>query len=275
MANDLEVLIAGRTHTGLVRSQNEDSIAINAARGIAILADGMGGYNAGEVASGMATEIISGQLEKVLDDLRQLSTELRPQKSKRLPQLIFEAIKDANKAILDAARKESQYQGMGTTVVVAVFQPDCVAIAHVGDSRAYRLRRQELLQITRDHSLLQEQIDAGIIDPALARYSQVKNLVTRAVGVSLEMDVEIHEHELQSGDLYMLCSDGLSDMLSDEELFEILTREQGNLEVMCEALVQKANENGGLDNISVILATVKSTGRQRKGLLHRIWNWGA
>lgn len=275
MANDLELQFAGKTDTGLVRSQNEDAIVIRPERGFAVLADGMGGYNAGEVASSMATSIICERLEKGLDIQRQAEVQgdTQPLPARQLHQLLDEAIQEANKSILAAARAESQYEGMGTTVIAAVFHLGGLTIAHVGDSRAYRWRRGELARITRDHSLLQEQIDAGLLDPALARFSSSKNLVTRAVGVGPAMEVEMHDHAVQPGDLYLLCSDGLSDMLQDAEIASILAREQDSLDSACETLVQTANANGGLDNISVILARPANGAGQPQGLLNRILNW--
>jgi PPM family protein phosphatase len=271
MANNVDLKFAGITDSGLVRSQNEDAIAISPDHGCAVLADGMGGYNAGEIASGMATAVIKDLLEQGIGTTAG-TDEATQASGRRINDLLIEAIQRANTIIFEAARAEPEYHGMGTTLVAAVFQGDKVTVAHVGDSRAYRLRQNDLARITRDHSLLQEQIDAGLIDPALARYSHTKNLVTRAVGVAMYIDVEIHDHYLQSGDVYLFCSDGLSDMLSDDEISEILVR-QGELEPACRALVQKANDNGGFDNISVILVRVLAVSAQPPSLLGRILNW--
>lgn len=272
MANNVGPEFAGQTDTGLVRVQNEDAIAIGTARAYAILADGMGGYNAGEVASSIATMVTRDLLEQGLVNVRDAEGKLSI-RGRQVHRMLVEAIQKANSAIFDAAHAEPQYEGMGTTIVAAVFQHDKVTIAHVGDSRAYRLRNGELSQVTRDHSLLQEQIDAGLIDPAMARYSHIKNLVTRAVGVASDVEVEIHDHLLQAGDIYLLCSDGLSDMLLDEDIRSILLREQRNLDAACRHLVQRANANGGFDNISVILARVPSTISEPASLLGRILNW--
>ena len=263
---------AGRTDPGLVRSQNEDAIAISPARRFAILADGMGGYNAGEVASSIATAVTRDVLESGLE-----ASEARAGDSsldtRQIHQLVVDAVQKANSVVLEAARAEPQYQGMGTTLIAAVFHAAKVTIGHVGDSRAYRFRQGELTRITRDHSLLQDQIDAGLIDADMVRYSHSKNLVTRAVGVGTEMEVEIHDHCLLPGDFYLLCSDGLSDMLSDDEIRAILAQEQGALDAACNTLVQRANDNGGFDNISVILAKVRSTGAETTGFFSRILNW--
>ena len=270
MANEGRLEFAGMTDPGLVRAQNEDAIAISSEYGLAVLADGMGGYNAGEVASSMAAAMTKELIEQ---DLVASGGRIEDYPEHRLHQLVVNVIQQANAAILGAARTEPQYHGMGTTIVAAAFGGDQVTVAHVGDSRAYRFRKGELTKITRDHSLLQEQIDAGLVDAAMARFSQVKNLVTRAVGVGPELEVEIHAHLLQPGDIYLLCSDGLTDMLPDETIGEILAQEQDGLEAACRTLVQRANEAGGFDNISVVLAKVSSAGAGPAGLLERIRNW--
>jgi len=145
---------------------------------------------------------------------------------------------------------------MGTTLVVALFHDNRVTLAHIGDSRAYRLRGDELVQITKDHSLLQEQIDSGMISPEQARYSQNKNLVTRALGIDPVVDPEIHEHPTQPGDIWLLCSDGLNDMVGDEDIAVTLGSLAANLELAARQLVQMANDNGGRDNVSVILVKI-------------------
>ena len=270
MAYHVELQIAAKTDTGLVRSHNEDSIAHSHEYGLVILADGMGGYNAGEVASSIATSTLK---ETVEGQLRSSDWVARSNQSKYIQQLLVGSVERANSAILDAARAEPQFSGMGTTLVAAVFHQNKLTVAHVGDSRVYRLRRGELALITRDHSLLQEQIDAGMIDPELARFSSNRNLITRAVGVDHLVEVEIHDHLTQSGDVYLLCSDGLSDMLSMQEIGEILNKTASDLELTCDALVARANKNGGRDNTSVILITVQSNQVSASKLPERALNW--
>lgn len=255
MAYHIELEFAAKTDTGLIRSNNEDSIAVSAEYGFAILADGMGGCNAGEVASSMATSILKKTLE---NRLQEQLRDLRSNPGKRIQQLVVESVQQANVVILEASRSEPEYSGMGTTLVLALFHNDKVAVAHVGDSRAYRLRQGEIVQITRDHSLLQEQIDAGLISPELAQFSPIKNIVTRAVGVGYDLEVEIHNYLTEPGDIYLLCSDGLSNMLSTHEICDILTSAGDKLETACDALVQRANDNGGHDNISAILIKIRS-----------------
>jgi len=270
MAYHVELQIAAKTDTGLVRSHNEDSIAHSREHGLAILADGMGGYNAGEVASAIATSTIKEMVEA---QMQAHAWDARSNHSKYIQQLLIGSVERANDAIIDAARAEPQFSGMGTTLVAAVFHQNKVTVAHVGDSRVYRLRRGELALLTRDHSLLQEQIDAGMIDPELARFSSNRNLITRAVGVDHLIEVEVHDHLTQVGDVYLLCSDGLSDMLSMQEIGEILNHTASDLELTCDALVARANKNGGSDNTSVVLVVVRSNEVGDSGLPERALNW--
>ena len=231
---------------GRARSNNEDSVAIDADTSLAVLADGMGGYNAGEVASNMATSFIRAELGRWL---REASAQASDQDVRRAMDI---CVDNANRAIFNASNANPQYAGMGTTLVVAVFRGGRLLVGHVGDSRAYRLRGSRLQQITRDHSLLQEQIDAGLITPEQAAFSANKNLVTRAVGVEDTVLLETHQHDVQPGDLYLLCSDGLSDMLDDGAIGQLL-QSVVSLESGCKTLIDAANDAGGKDNISVIL----------------------
>ncbi|HEX7642362.1 MAG TPA: Stp1/IreP family PP2C-type Ser/Thr phosphatase [Burkholderiaceae bacterium] len=270
MAYHVELKIASKTDTGLVRSHNEDAIAHNPECGLAVLADGMGGYNAGEVASAIATATLKDAIEK---ELAKHDWSGRNNHSKFVQHLLVGSVERANTAILDAARKEPQFSGMGTTVVAGIFHQDKLTVAHVGDSRVYRLRRGELALITRDHSMLQEQIDAGLIDPEWARFSANRNMITRAVGVDSAVQVEVHDHLTQVGDIYLLCSDGLSDMLSTQEIHDIMSRTPSDLELTCEALVARANKNGGRDNTSVILIDVRANEAAQNGLPGRALSW--
>ncbi len=232
---------------GRARSNNEDAVALDEGVGLAVLADGMGGYNAGEVASNMATTFIRAELGRWLREASALATDAEVKRAMDI------CVDNANRAIFNAANSNPQYAGMGTTLVVAVFRDARVLVGHVGDSRCYRLRAGRLQQITRDHSLLQEQIDAGIITPEQAACSANKKLVTRAVGVEDTVLLETHLHEVQPGDQYLMCSDGLSDMLDDATLSQLL-QAHGALNAGADALIAAANEAGGKDNISVVLA---------------------
>jgi len=260
--------VATATHSGMVRSHNEDSIAADAEIGLAVLADGMGGYNAGEVASGIAVAMISAELKKMLGSE---SGEIPGGGAERL---ISEHAIKANLAIYQAAQSQSQYAGMGTTLVVALWHDNQITVGHIGDSRLYRLRDDVFEQVTRDHSLLQEQIDSGMITREQARFSQNKNLVTRAVGIDPEVEPEVHTYPVLPGDLFLLCSDGLSDMVTDEDIQLTLSSLQANLPLAAEQLVQQANDNGGRDNISVILVrVVKDFPAPRAGWLETLKAW--
>jgi PPM family protein phosphatase len=261
--------VASATHPGKVRSHNEDSIAADAEMGLAVLADGMGGYNAGEVASGIAVAMITAELKKALADLKAGALD-----DSSAEKLLGEHATKANAAIYRAAQDQAQYSGMGTTLVVALWYDNRMSVGHIGDSRLYRLRGDVFEQVTRDHSLLQEQIDSGMLTREQARYSQNKNLVTRAVGIDPEVDAELHTYPVQPGDIYLLCSDGLSDMVSDEDIQLTLSSLQANLPLAAEHLVQQANDNGGRDNISVILVRVlRDFSTSRTGLLDKLKSW--
>jgi protein phosphatase len=260
--------MATATHAGMVRSHNEDSIATDAEIGLAVLADGMGGYNAGEIASGIAVELIRSEMRRALAGKK--PGELNGKGAERL---IVEQASRANAAIYHAAQSQPQYSGMGTTLVVALWHDNHVSVGHVGDSRLYRLRAGALEQITRDHSLLQEQIDSGMITKEQARYSQNKNLVTRAVGIDPEVETEIHTYSVLPGDVYLMCSDGLSDMVSDGDIQLTLTSLAANLPLAAQQLVQQANDNGGRDNISVILVRVAKGFPARASWLDKLKGW--
>ncbi len=253
LSDALEIVV--RTDPGMVRGHNEDAVFANPNLGLAILADGMGGYNAGEVASGMATTLLSTELDAAFNATSpdEVDGETGAPFAHRC---ILEKVAATNSAIFNAAESQPQYAGMGTTLVTALFYDNRVTVAHIGDSRLYRLRGAEFGPITRDHSLLQEQLDSGMISAEEARHSQNKNLVTRALGVDPEVETEMHDHDVQPGDLYLLCSDGLNDMVEDEEIQLTLQMLGANLELAATQLIQMANDNGGRDNVSVILVKV-------------------
>jgi PPM family protein phosphatase len=238
------------TDTGRARSNNEDSVALDTGAQLAVLADGMGGYNAGEVASSMLTAFIKAELGRWLQEAGAQASDVEVRRAMDI------CVDNANRAIFNAANSNPQYAGMGTTLVLAVFREGRLLVGHVGDSRAYRFRGGRLAQITRDHSLLQEQIDAGLITPEQAAFSANKNLVTRAVGVEDTVLLETHQHELQPGDVYLMCSDGLSDMLDDAAIAQVLQM-YDSMEAAGAALIDAANDAGGKDNIAVILVRVQ------------------
>lgn len=248
----LEVVTA--TDPGMVRSHNEDSIGTDAEIGLAVLADGMGGYNAGEVASGIAVAMLSTEMKQALENNEPHAIDVSGQTLAE--KFVRENSAKANAAIYQTAKSQPQYAGMGTTLVVALFFDNRMTVGHIGDSRLYRLRGDTFEQVTRDHSLLQEQIDSGMITKEQARYSQNKNLVTRAVGIDPEVETEVHTYSVERGDIYLLCSDGLSDMVQDDDIHSTLSALQSNLPLAAKQLVQLANDSGGRDNISVILVRV-------------------
>ena len=236
-----------QTDTGRVRTNNEDSVALDESCAVAVLADGMGGYAAGEVASGMACDFIKAELGRWLHEASAAASDADVKRAMDI------CVDNANQAIFGAANSNPTYAGMGTTLVLGVFRPGRLLMGHIGDSRGYRWRNGVLQQITKDHSLLQEQIDAGILTPEQAQYSANKNLVTRALGVEDVVLLESHQHDLLHGDVILMCSDGLSDMLTDPEIAGVLAAYPHSLPEMGEALVAAANEAGGRDNIAVVL----------------------
>ena len=264
--------IASHTDPGMVRSHNEDSIASVADKGLVVLADGMGGYNAGEVASGMATTVLTTELRQLLED--HAPHEVDPQSGRKAAlNMLQQQIAKANTSIYQASQSQPQYAGMGTTLVVALFYDNKVMVAHIGDSRLYRMRGDEFSQVSKDHSLLQEQMDAGMLTKEQAKHSSNKNLVTRALGIDPAVEPEIHEYDALPGDIYLLCSDGLSDMVSDEDIGMTLQALGANLNLAVQQLVQMANDNGGRDNVSAILIKILREYPAGQGLASKIFGW--
>ena len=235
-----------RTDPGRVRTNNEDAVSVDTQAHIAVLADGMGGYNAGEVAARMATHFVHTEMARWLAQAPQ------PIATHDVRRALEVCVSNANQAIYDSAQSHPQYSGMGTTLVAGVFCGAQLILAHVGDSRAYRLRAGELAQLTRDHSWLQEQIDAGWLTPQQAALSGGRNLVTRALGAESTVAVEINEFQIAPEDLILLCSDGLSEMLDPADI-AALAGSSEPLDDKAIALIAAANANGGRDNISVLL----------------------
>lgn len=264
--------IVSLTDPGRVRGHNEDCVESRPELGVVVLADGMGGYNAGEVASGMATSLIASGLSVAWnkDALDRLD---RSGAHKFSHQVLQQQVAQANNAIYEAAQKDPHCAGMGTTLVACIFYDNFLTVGHIGDSRLYRLRGEEFAQVTRDHSLLQEQIDSGLISKEDARQSHNKNLVTRALGIDPEVDAEIHTYDVQEGDVYLLCSDGLNDMIEDEELKMTLVALGANLNLTAQQLVQAANDAGGRDNISVMLVKVRRNFPVERGFWARFKSW--
>ena len=264
--------IVSLTDPGKVRGHNEDCVESRPELGIVVLADGMGGYNAGEVASGMATSAISAGIAGTWtrDSLKGLDRDAAMALSQTVVQ---EQTSKANAAIYNAAQKDPHCAGMGTTLVVCLFYDNFLTVGHVGDSRLYRMRKDVLEQVTRDHSLLQEQIDSGLITKEDARSSHNKNLVTRAVGIDPEVEAEVHSYDVLPDDIFLLCSDGLNDMIEDEEIQMTLIALQSNLELSAQQLVQAANDAGGRDNVSVILVRILKGFAVERGFWAAVKSW--
>jgi len=260
---------ASLTDPGRVRDHNEDCIESRPEIGLYVLADGMGGYNAGEVASGMATSLIADGLQETW--VERDVARLRRDEAKALSErLIREQIARSNSAIFTTSQNNPECAGMGTTLVVCHFFDNFLTVAHIGDSRLYRLRGDVMEQVTRDHSLLQEQLDSGLITLEEAKLSQNKNLVTRALGIDPTVEPEVHVYETELDDLYMLCSDGLSDMVEDEEIRLTLITLKTNPSLTVQQLVQAANDNGGRDNISAMLVRIAEPFGVPRGWLARL-----
>ena len=255
--------------TGRVREHNEDAIGSIGEIGLMVLADGMGGYNAGEIASGIAVQIVTemasdGANRERRDDIDSHSGLMRQSI------VLRDAVYRANKIIYQTAQSKTNCEGMGTTIVACMFYDNKISIAHVGDSRAYRLRAGELEQVTLDHSLLQELVDRGFYSAEEAQRSTNRNYVTRALGVEATVDVEVHEYEVLPDDIYLLCSDGLPDMVEDDDIHLTISTFNASLDVVGQQLVDLANDHGGRDNVSVMLAQVKEPFPAKKSLLAKI-----
>lgn len=259
------------TDVGVRRSHNEDNVGITPEMGFAVLADGMGGHNAGEVASAMAvditTRILSDSLAKIgegeLDESTGFSLESSAARS---------AVATANNAIFETSQQKRECAGMGTTIVVALFYGNRLTAAHVGDSRMYRFRNDLLTHVTEDHSLIQEQVRRGLLTADDARNSSLKNLVTRALGVEPDVEPDIVEDIVRPGDIYLLCSDGLTDVVPDEAIRLTLEQFNNDLRKAASQLILLANDAGGPDNISVILIrALKPFHRKRGGFFSRLF----
>ncbi len=242
----MQIKVGARTDVGMVRSGNEDNFfaEADAKRGVFVVADGMGGHAAGEVASEMAVQIIARTL-----------LPLQSVKADGAPALVAQALKDANRAIYERMLAEVDKQGMGTTASVLVMSDEGYLIGQIGDSRIYLLRDGALTQITKDHSYVQEQVDAGLLTPEQARYHPYSNVITRCVGASDEVEADIYQGETRPGDVFLVASDGLTGMVDDRRLQQLLLARSGPGRIV-DALIAEANNRGGLDNITSIVVQV-------------------
>ncbi|NOX91932.1 MAG: Stp1/IreP family PP2C-type Ser/Thr phosphatase [Gammaproteobacteria bacterium] len=247
------VHITGMTDTGRARNHNEDAIVWDVPHGLALLADGMGGHNAGDVASGLCLEILTDVLLAALDK----PLRLRPNKNmSKHATLVRRSVNKANTVIFENAEANPERKGMGTTLAMVLFYEDKVVVAHVGDSRVYRLRERVLEQITADHSLVRELLEKGAISAEEAENNPYSHVITRAVGVRSRTVPEVQELEARPGDVFLLCSDGLTDLVSDAIIEDTLLATGGNWDRAVQHLIDFANNNGGRDNISVVIAAL-------------------
>ena len=244
--------IVGLTDVGRARDHNEDFIAWEKGLGLLLLADGMGGHNAGEVASKMAVESIAQEIKGSSGLLKEGAQSM----DEDAVCLSMGAISNANQSIFSEAATQPQYAGMGTTLVMALFHEATITIAHVGDSRLYRLRKGVLEQLTVDHSLYQEMIQGGYMSAEEAEKKLNKNMITRALGINIDVDIDVQQQTVETDDIILLCSDGLTDLVSDLEIQLTLANSKSDIKMAAEKLVAKANDKGGIDNISIIIARV-------------------
>ncbi len=244
------VYIRGLTDTGRARSHNEDAIAWDEECGLALLADGMGGHNAGDVASRLCIEQLTANLLPTLQKPLRLTANKGVSKHATL---VRRAVGKANAAIFTEAAANPERKGMGTTLVLVLMYSDKVVVAHVGDSRVYRLRGQTLEAMTADHSLVRELLEKGVISADEVADNPYSHVITKAVGIREKVVAEVQEFEARPGDVFLLCSDGLTDLVNDHVIEETLLTTAGNWAPAAQRLIDLANQQGGRDNISVVL----------------------
>ena len=265
----LEIVCA--SDTGRVRDHNEDSFASDASLGLVILADGMGGYKAGEVASAIA-------VTRVFCDIREGLATLVPGQNDRESGLRYEslivhdAIRQANEDVFSVASQSREYKGMGTTIVAVLFYDNRLTCAHAGDSRMYAWRKNRLQRLTADHSVIQEIVESGIYSENEAKASFNPNLVTRALGAEHQLEVDIQERVVEPGDVYLVCSDGLTNMVDEDKIARVLMKRE-SLEACATRLIQLANKGGGDDNISVALVSVNSEFKAEENWQTQMIDW--
>lgn len=269
MALKNKVATVTMTDVGQVRDNNEDAVGEDPDLGLLVLADGMGGYKAGEIASGIT---IATVLDTVRENWKDLERDQADGESSfsAVGALLQEAVETAHTTIYQVSRSQPQCEGMGTTAVVALLHDNSISIAYVGDSRLYRLRSGQLSQVTTDHSLVEELIAKGYYSREEAKQSINKNIVTRALGIEAEVEVDVIEEPVEVGDLFLLCSDGLTDLVDDDTICLTLSNFADNLDLAAKKLIALANEQGGKDNISVVLARVDQPFAASGGWIQRI-----
>jgi serine/threonine protein phosphatase PrpC len=249
----MRLKVGAATSVGRVRPINEDAFLARPDEGLFVVCDGMGGAAAGEVASSLAVETIGAYASTATDQLSP------PRGFQPRTNRLGRAIESANRAILDRAREDAEHAGMGTTVVGAWIADGLASFAHVGDSRAYVANQEGFEALTLDHSLVEAQVQAGLIDREQSLKSEHQNILLRALGRDPDVQVELGEIMVGTGDRLLLCTDGLTRMVSDQELAEVLSRFRGDPQGACDHLVAAANDNGGPDNVTVIVVEVQGS----------------
>lgn len=266
------IAIASATHQGLVRTNNEDCVAFDDDLGLLILADGMGGHNAGEVASKIAVDTVLTTVRAALG-VGELVAQPEAGNSAEAA-LLRDSVQLAHGAIRKEGTTKPQYHGMGTTLIACLLKDDRMAAGHVGDSRLYRLRDNVLEQLTQDHSLIEEMVARGFYTLEEARKHIKKNMITRALGNEQEkLEVDLLDEPLMVGDILLLCSDGLTDMATDTQIGALLRIQAASLQAKANALVQLALRGGGKDNVSVVLAQVEKPAVVKKRWFEHLTNW--
>jgi PPM family protein phosphatase len=248
----MQVKAFGLSHVGRQRQHNEDSYLVEDDAKLFLVADGMGGHAAGEIASRIAVDSIN---EFIVHSKSDDGTwpHAYDEHFRRSTNRLMAAVRLANTRVLEAMRKDARLRGMGTTVVACLVDNDLISVAHVGDSRAYLIRDKHLSRITNDHSWVFEQVQAGMLTEAEAEKHPLRNVITRALGGALQVTPDASEIEARPGDVYLLCSDGLTGMVSEDEILKVVTQNDGDLKKACHQLIDIANEHGGLDNVTAVL----------------------
>lgn len=267
-----KIEIACQTDVGQVRDHNEDALSSDENIGLAVLADGMGGLNAGEVASSMSVHLLMDELRDYQNGRSTLEAEIGSTDDP-VQAVVKTAIEKANSSVFHVSQTQAECRGMGTTIVVGLFRNNRLITGHIGDSRVYRFRGDKLQQITKDHSFVQELIDQGVYTKDEARVSNRKNVVTRALGVAPKVDVEVNEHKVKVGDIFLMCSDGLTDLVTDADIEASLRELSANLGGAAGHLVNLANASGGKDNISVVLCRVRKNFPDEGGIVNKMLSW--
>ncbi len=247
----MNLTAGGKTDQGLVRANNEDNFYLDEKLGLLVVADGMGGHASGEVASKLVVNVIRDYFQGP----QKLVGAVNPAYSDATNKLCC-AIRLANQAVYEAAQSSPQLKGMGTTIVAVLLTGNKLSIAHIGDSRAYLIRADNIDQLTDDHSMVNEQVKRDIITREEAAKSEMRNILTKALGISADMEADLDELTMFDDDILFLCSDGLNTMLSDEAMLEIISA-AGDPVAAGDALINAANERGGRDNITVVIGYIK------------------